>query len=198
RPLGGEPRGVTAVRLLPDHPAAHRPRCRVGRAVRVRHVVRRAGGGAVPREPGTADAAAPDLERRAGEHQPDHHRRRRRPDPRLDRADGGGRAAAETERTTPGRGAAVTDVLVSLRDVEKSYDGETLVVKKLNLDVARGEFLTLLGPSGSGKTTCLMMLAGFESVTAGEIVLEGRRINDVPPYKRGIGIVFQNYALFPH
>jgi putative spermidine/putrescine transport system ATP-binding protein len=92
----------------------------------------------------------------------------------------------------------VTDVLVSLRDVDKSYDGETLVVKKLNLDVARGEFLTLLGPSGSGKTTCLMMLAGFETVTAGEIVLEGRRINNVPPYKRGIGIVFQNYALFPH
>jgi putative spermidine/putrescine transport system ATP-binding protein len=92
----------------------------------------------------------------------------------------------------------VSDVLVSFRDVEKSYDGERLVVKKLNLDVARGEFLTLLGPSGSGKTTCLMMLAGFESVTEGEIFLEGRRINDVPPYRRGIGIVFQNYALFPH
>jgi putative spermidine/putrescine transport system ATP-binding protein len=83
-------------------------------------------------------------------------------------------------------------------EVEKTYDGETLVVSRLSLDVARGEFLTLLGPSGSGKTTCLMMLAGFETVTQGEIVLDGRPINNVPPYKREIGVVFQNYALFPH
>ncbi|MGN6549954.1 MAG: ABC transporter ATP-binding protein [Pararhizobium sp.] len=82
--------------------------------------------------------------------------------------------------------------------VQKSYDGETLVVKELNLDIERGEFLTMLGPSGSGKTTCLMMLAGFEPATAGEIFLNGRPINDVPPHKRGIGMVFQNYALFPH
>ena len=82
--------------------------------------------------------------------------------------------------------------------VEKTYDGETLVVRDLDLDVARGEFLTLLGPSGSGKTTCLMMLAGFESVTQGEIVLDGRPINNAPPHKRDIGVVFQNYALFPH
>ena len=82
--------------------------------------------------------------------------------------------------------------------VQKSYDGETLVVKDLNLDIARGEFLTMLGPSGSGKTTCLMMLAGFETATHGEIRLAGRPINEVPPHKRGIGMVFQNYALFPH
>ena len=82
--------------------------------------------------------------------------------------------------------------------VQKSYDGETLVVKDLNLDIARGEFLTMLGPSGSGKTTCLMMLAGFETATHGEIRLGGRPINEVPPHKRGIGMVFQNYALFPH
>jgi putative spermidine/putrescine transport system ATP-binding protein len=82
--------------------------------------------------------------------------------------------------------------------VQKTYDGETLVVRDFDLDVARGEFLTLLGPSGSGKTTCLMMLAGFESVTHGEIVLDGRPINDAPPHKRDIGVVFQNYALFPH
>jgi putative spermidine/putrescine transport system ATP-binding protein len=83
-------------------------------------------------------------------------------------------------------------------NVEKSYDGENLVIRNLNLDVIKGEFLTLLGPSGSGKTTCLMMLAGFEPATGGEIYLDGKPINAVPPHKRGIGLVFQNYALFPH
>ena len=87
---------------------------------------------------------------------------------------------------------------VAFEHVQKSYDGETLVVKDLNLGIGKGEFLTMLGPSGSGKTTCLMMLAGFETATHGEIRLDGRPINDVPPHKRGIGMVFQNYALFPH
>jgi len=87
---------------------------------------------------------------------------------------------------------------VRFENVQKSYDGETLVVKSLNLDVERGEFLTMLGPSGSGKTTCLMMLAGFEPATHGEIYLGGEPINNVPPNKRGIGMVFQNYALFAH
>jgi putative spermidine/putrescine transport system ATP-binding protein len=82
--------------------------------------------------------------------------------------------------------------------VQKSYDGEILVVKDLNLDIAKGEFLTMLGPSGSGKTTTLMMLAGFEVPTNGQIILEGTPITNVPPHKRGIGMVFQNYALFPH
>ncbi|MGO4568726.1 ABC transporter ATP-binding protein [Rhizobium sp. 2YAF20] len=82
--------------------------------------------------------------------------------------------------------------------VQKSYDGSTLVVKDLNLAISKGEFLTMLGPSGSGKTTCLMMLAGFETATNGEIRLSGRDINLVPPHKRGIGMVFQSYALFPH
>ncbi len=90
------------------------------------------------------------------------------------------------------------DALVRFNEVQKSYDGETLVVKSLSLDVMRGEFLTLLGPSGSGKTTCLLMLAGFEPVTHGEIILDGEPINNVPPHKRNIGMVFQNYALFPH
>ena len=90
------------------------------------------------------------------------------------------------------------DHLVRFVDIQKSYDGESLVVKNLNLDVARGEFLTMLGPSGSGKTTCLMMLAGFEPATHGEIYLKENPINRVPPHKRGIGMVFQNYALFPH
>ena len=82
--------------------------------------------------------------------------------------------------------------------VQKSYDGETLVVKDLNLTLPKGEFLTMLGPSGSGKTTCLMMLAGFETATYGDIRLGGVSINNIPPHKRGIGMVFQNYALFPH
>jgi putative spermidine/putrescine transport system ATP-binding protein len=88
--------------------------------------------------------------------------------------------------------------MVRFENVQKSYDGETLVVKNLNLDIAKGEFLTMLGPSGSGKTTTLMMLAGFETATHGEISLDGRPINQVAPHKRGIGMVFQNYALFPH
>ena len=88
--------------------------------------------------------------------------------------------------------------MVRFENVQKSYDGETFVVKNLNLDIANGEFLTMLGPSGSGKTTSLMMLAGFEPATHGEVFLAGRPINNVPPHKRGIGMVFQNYALFPH
>jgi putative spermidine/putrescine transport system ATP-binding protein len=91
-----------------------------------------------------------------------------------------------------------SDVIVSFRGVRKTYDGETLVVKQLDLDIYQGEFLTLLGPSGSGKTTCLMMLAGFEFPTGGEIRLDGKLLNNVPPHKRDIGMVFQNYALFPH
>jgi len=91
-----------------------------------------------------------------------------------------------------------SNAIVRFVDVQKSYDGESLVVKKFNLDMQKGEFLTMLGPSGSGKTTCLMMLAGFEPATHGEIYLNDQPINNVPPHKRGIGMVFQNYALFPH
>ena len=87
---------------------------------------------------------------------------------------------------------------VKFDKVDKSYDGKVLVVKDLQLDIAEGEFITMLGPSGSGKTTCLMMLAGFETPTHGEILLDGNIISNIPPHKRGIGMVFQNYALFPH
>ncbi|MBT8153211.1 ABC transporter ATP-binding protein [Epibacterium ulvae] len=90
------------------------------------------------------------------------------------------------------------NAFVEFERVQKSYDGENLVVKDLNLTLPRGEFLTMLGPSGSGKTTCLMMLAGFETATHGDIRLDGVSINHIPPHKRGIGMVFQNYALFPH
>ncbi len=94
--------------------------------------------------------------------------------------------------------AATDRAFVEFERVQKSYDGVTLVVKDLNLSMPQGEFLTMLGPSGSGKTTCLMMLAGFETATHGSIRLNGKSINDIPPHKRGIGMVFQNYALFPH
>ena len=90
------------------------------------------------------------------------------------------------------------NAFVEFERVQKSYDGENLVVKDLNLSMPKGEFLTMLGPSGSGKTTCLMMLAGFETATYGDIRLDGVSINNIPPHKRGIGMVFQNYALFPH
>ncbi|MDA8676268.1 ATP-binding cassette domain-containing protein, partial [Alphaproteobacteria bacterium] len=93
---------------------------------------------------------------------------------------------------------ASTMPFVRYENVQKSYDGESLVVKNLNLDIQKGEFVTMLGPSGSGKTTCLMMLAGFETATYGDILLDGKPINNIPPHKRGIGMVFQNYALFPH
>ncbi len=88
--------------------------------------------------------------------------------------------------------------IVQFTGVEKTYDGVTNVIKDLNLEIRRGEFLTLLGPSGSGKTTTLLMLAGFEEPTAGEITLAGMNLRKVPPYARNMGIVFQNYALFPH
>ena len=94
--------------------------------------------------------------------------------------------------------SATDSAFVEFERVQKSYDGETLVVKDLNLSMPKGEFLTMLGPSGSGKTTCLMMLAGFETATHGDIRIGGVSINNIPPHKRGIGMVFQNYALFLH
>ena len=96
------------------------------------------------------------------------------------------------------RPVAAAAPFVCFQGVQKTYDGKTLVVENLHLDIAEHEFLTMLGPSGSGKTTCLMMLAGFETATAGEITLAGRPINRIPPERRNIGMVFQQYALFPH
>ena len=99
----------------------------------------------------------------------------------------------ERESQASGDGA-----YVEFERVSKTFDGRTLVVRDLDLQIRKGEFLTLLGPSGSGKTTCLMMLAGFEQPTAGAIRIAGRAVQAVPPRRRGIGMVFQNYALFPH
>ncbi|PXW98064.1 putative spermidine/putrescine transport system ATP-binding protein [Sphaerotilus hippei] len=94
--------------------------------------------------------------------------------------------------------SALPRPLVRFTGVQKTYDGLSLVVRSLDLEIQRGEFLSLLGPSGSGKTTTLMMLAGFESPTAGDILLDGAPITRTPPHKRNFGMVFQNYALFPH
>ncbi len=93
---------------------------------------------------------------------------------------------------------SASPAFLEFRSVRKTYDQRTMVVRDFNLDVQRGEFVTLLGPSGSGKTTVLMMLAGFEGVTGGSITVDGHPITRTPPYKRNIGMVFQNYALFPH
>jgi putative spermidine/putrescine transport system ATP-binding protein len=109
--------------------------------------------------------------------------------------------AAEARMRDASRAPSLTLLqppLVSFNGVNKTYDGTSLVVRDLNLDIRRGEFLTLLGPSGSGKTTTLMMLAGFATPTTGEISLAGVPITRTPPHKRHFGMVFQNYALFPH
>src|SRR5690625_206878 len=87
--------------------------------------------------------------------------------------------------------------ILSLESVSKSF-GETAAVVVLSLTIAAGEVLTLLGPSGCGKTTTLRMIAGFERPTKGRILLEGHDITELPPQRRGFGMVFQNYALFPH
>jgi len=86
---------------------------------------------------------------------------------------------------------------LSLHDVTKTF-GDVKAVNRISLGVQQGEFLTLLGPSGSGKTTTLNMIAGFEIPTSGQILLKDRDITSVAPNNRGIGMVFQNYALFPH
>lgn len=87
---------------------------------------------------------------------------------------------------------------LTLRAVVKAYVAGQNAVDGIDLEVAAGEFVSFLGPSGSGKTTTLMMIAGFERPTSGEIEIGGRVIADVAPYDRNIGMVFQNYALFPH
>ena len=88
--------------------------------------------------------------------------------------------------------------IIELRGITKVYEDGYTAVDDFNLEVKRGEFVTLLGPSGCGKTTTLRMIAGFSMPTKGEILLNGKSIQDLPPYKRPVNTVFQRYALFPH
>lgn len=87
--------------------------------------------------------------------------------------------------------------IIELRNITKQYD-DNVVLDNLNLDIKKNEFLTLLGPSGCGKTTTLKIIAGFEQADEGEVMFEGKNINDLPPYERHVNTVFQKYALFPH
>ena len=89
------------------------------------------------------------------------------------------------------------DIIIDIEHISKSFDG-VQVLKDINLKIREGEFVTLLGPSGCGKTTMLRMLAGFAKPDEGQILMEGKDITDVPPYRRPLNTVFQKYALFPH
>src|ERR1700677_4686688 len=87
--------------------------------------------------------------------------------------------------------------LLSIRNIAKSF-GKTRVLRDISLEIVEGEFLTILGESGSGKTTLLRIIAGFENANSGEILMEGERLDLLPPYRRRVNTVFQHYALFPH
>ncbi len=87
---------------------------------------------------------------------------------------------------------------VELRNVTKVYDNQVTAVKSANLTIRDQEFVVLVGPSGCGKSTLLRMIAGLEDVTSGEILIDGKVVNDVPPKDRDVAMVFQNYALYPH
>ena len=91
----------------------------------------------------------------------------------------------------------MADILLELKDITKQFD-DTLVLKGINLQVERGEFITLLGPSGCGKTTTIRIIAGLEEPTSGQVFLEGKDVTNTEPNKRDVNTVFQNYALFPH
>src|SRR6188474_3082033 len=101
-------------------------------------------------------------------------------------------------RRVPSEGVCyVTEIDVRLERVSKLF-ADVAAVDDLSLDIAEGEFFSLLGPSGCGKTTTLRMIGGFEDPTRGTVYLGGRDVTDDPPYKRDVNTVFQSYALFPH
>src|SRR6202007_726353 len=87
---------------------------------------------------------------------------------------------------------------LTLKQIRKTYDGGAEVIKGVDLEVRDGEFIVFVGPSGCGKSTLLRMIAGLEEVSAGEIRLDGEAVTEVPAVKRGLAMVFQSYALYPH
>lgn len=87
---------------------------------------------------------------------------------------------------------------LKLTNIEKTYKGSVNVLNDINLDIKQGELVVFVGPSGCGKSTLLRMIAGLEDITAGEMVIDGQLVNDIPPAMRGIAMVFQSYALYPH
>lgn len=105
--------------------------------------------------------------------------------------------AIQTEPVTTSAGKSAGGTLLDIRGVAKSF-GKNAVLRDISLQVAEGEFLTILGESGSGKTTLLRIIAGFENPTSGSVTMAGERLDDLPPYRRRVNTVFQNYALFPH
>ena len=102
-------------------------------------------------------------------------------------------------RPSAGETSAADSSSVEIRNVALSYDGgRTQVLKDISLDIRAGEFFALLGPSGSGKSTLLRLIAGFNWAQSGQILVDGEEISQLPPHRRNIGMVFQNYALWPH
>jgi putative spermidine/putrescine transport system ATP-binding protein len=113
------------------------------------------------------------------------------------RAGHSGSAGVAVSQTRGERAGRVIGSSIAVRNAEKLYD-QFRAVDRINLDIEPGEFITLLGPSGSGKTTLLNLLAGFQSLDGGEILVDGKPVHNVPTHKRGFGMVFQSYALFPN
>src|SRR5215471_10411354 len=106
--------------------------------------------------------------------------------------------ATQTSSITATAGTpALKATLLSIRNVAKSF-GRNVVLRDVSLQIAEGEFLTILGESGSGKTTLLRIIAGFERADSGEVWMAGERLDSLPPYRRRVNTVFQHYALFPH
>jgi spermidine/putrescine transport system ATP-binding protein len=105
--------------------------------------------------------------------------------------------ATVSEPATTGTTPSAPAPLLDIRNVAKSF-GNNPVLRDISLQVAEGEFLTILGESGSGKTTLLRIIAGFEAASSGEILMGGERLDNLPPYRRRVNTVFQHYALFPH
>ena len=87
---------------------------------------------------------------------------------------------------------------LKLTDVEKTYGGTVTVLSDIDLEIEQGELIVFVGPSGCGKSTLLRMIAGLEKITGGTLEIDGQVVNDVPPSERGIAMVFQSYALYPH